>query len=538
MDDSIDVGEASRLLTPPRCRQYDVGELGGLGEEEVLDDGEALVAGQDSADSGGLGHRDGGVGGRDPQEPDRPGFRVGHDLHRVGGRGPVRHRHRVDVPRISQLLDMFRVVPVAETRQVTVRAALAVVLSGRLPVHLQHSGAGTADHATQQMQIVHRHRGGCRLVRLIEPLQHRGQHTAALAEDLRCCAQVVGCNAADVGDVLGCVRVDCFAELVDADGVLAYPRVVHPVMDEQLAHEPVHQGQVGAHARSQMDTASTYRLLSDRGSPGVDTDDAGRVLATCAVEDPGPEHGLGLRHVVAVEEDRVAVLDVGVGARLPVGAERFLEGSRAGRGAQACVAVHVGGPEPGLPDHREGVVLLEEQLARGVEAVTQRTLLVQESLRHLDDAAHRGVPVGLDQFAVLPDEGPGETVRRGGPRGAAVQALRPKTPVTDGVTCSSTNPDHPAVLNRDVGAAPVAAQQTRGLHPTLHVALGDALLQMKVHAGRPYGSAWMRGAFAPDISDPINHGVVTFPCDSSAGMPTELTYMLTRMYALKQVAAE
>ena len=288
----------------------------------------------------------------------------------------MRDRHRVDVPRISQLLDMFGVVPVAETRQVTVRAALAVVLSGRLPVHLQHPGAGTADHAAEQVQVVHRHRGGRRLVRLVEPLQHRGQHTAALAEDPRCCAQVIGFNAADVGDVLGCVRVDGFAELVDAEGVLAYPRLVHPVMDEQLAHEPVHQGQVGAHTRRQMDTASTYRLLGHRGSPGVDADDAGRVLAAGAVEDPGPQHGLGLGHVVAVEEDRVAVLDVGVGPGLPVGAERFLEGSRAGRGAQACVAVHVWGPETGLPDHREGVVLLQEQLPRGVEAVTERPLLV------------------------------------------------------------------------------------------------------------------------------------------------------------------
>jgi hypothetical protein len=144
---AVDIGEAPRLLPPPRCGEYDVGQLGGLGQEQVLHHDEALLAGQDLADPGGLRHRDGRVGGGDPQETDRAGFGIGHDLHRMCGRRPVRNGHRIDLPQVGQLLDVSRVVPVAKTRQVTVGAAFAVVLGRGLPVHLQHSAAGTANLA-------------------------------------------------------------------------------------------------------------------------------------------------------------------------------------------------------------------------------------------------------------------------------------------------------------------------------------------------------------------------------------------------------
>ena len=192
VDRAVDVGEAAGLLAPSRGRQDDVGELGGLGEEQVLHDHEALVAAQDPTDARGLRHRHRGVGGRDPQEPDRPGLGVGEDLHRMGGRRPVRDRHRLDVPRIGELLHVRGVVPVAEARQVAVRAALPVVLGGRLPVHLQHARTGTADHAAQQVEVVHGHGGRGRLMRLVEALQHRRQHRLALTEDPCRCAQVIG----------------------------------------------------------------------------------------------------------------------------------------------------------------------------------------------------------------------------------------------------------------------------------------------------------------------------------------------------------
>jgi hypothetical protein len=70
---------------------------------------------------------------------------------------------------------MLFVLPVAKARQIAVGTGLTIVLSGGLPVHLQDGGARPAEHATQQVHVVHCDRGGGRLVRLVEALQH-GRH--------------------------------------------------------------------------------------------------------------------------------------------------------------------------------------------------------------------------------------------------------------------------------------------------------------------------------------------------------------------------
>ena len=256
------------LLPPPRCGEYDVGELGGLGQEQVLHHDEALLAGQDPADPGGLRHRDGRVGGRDPQESDRAGLGVGHDLHRVCGRCPVRHRHRIDLPQVGQLLDVSRVVPVAETRQVTVGAAFAVVLGRRLPVHLQHAGAGTADQAAQQVQVVHRHRRSGGLVRLVEALQHGREHGLALAEDPGGLRR----SAAGTPQMVRPPRA-CTARPSPAGrrrrSRAPDPLRVHPAVDEQLAGQSVHQREVRADPWCEVDPARALCLGRDevwRGS--------------------------------------------------------------------------------------------------------------------------------------------------------------------------------------------------------------------------------------------------------------------------------
>ena len=73
----------------------------------------------------------------------------------------------------------------------------------------------------------------------------------------------------------------------------------------------------------------------------VDHDQLRRVRAAAAVEHPHPEHRLGLGDVVAPQGDRVAVVDVGVAARLAVGAEARLQRRGGGGGAEPGVAVHV-----------------------------------------------------------------------------------------------------------------------------------------------------------------------------------------------------
>ena len=112
-----------------------------------------------------------------------------------------------------------------------------------------------------------------------------------------------------------------------------------------------------------------------RGSTQIDLR---RVRAGQPVEDAGPQHGLGLGHVVPVERDDVGVVDVGVGAGLPVAGEGLLQRrGRRGR-AQPGVAVDVVGADAAVRDQAERVVLLEEQLAGRVEADRARALLVEQ----------------------------------------------------------------------------------------------------------------------------------------------------------------
>lgn len=83
---------------------------------------------------------------------------------------------------------------------------------------------------------------------------------------------------------------------------------------------------------------------------------------------PRPQRHLRLGDVVADEQQHVAVVDVGVGGRLPVAAERLLQRLGGGRRAQPRVAVDVVRAQARTRHHGERVVLLEEELAGRVEA--------------------------------------------------------------------------------------------------------------------------------------------------------------------------
>jgi hypothetical protein len=139
VDGAVGVREGPELLPPGRGGEHDVGERGGLGREDVLDDEEQPLLAEQRADAVQLGQRDRGVGGGDPEHADRALLGVAEDLHRVCGRAPVGDLEGLDVPDPRQLGDVVVVGPVAEGGQVAVGARLARVLRRRLAVHLQHA---------------------------------------------------------------------------------------------------------------------------------------------------------------------------------------------------------------------------------------------------------------------------------------------------------------------------------------------------------------------------------------------------------------
>ncbi len=157
------------------------------------------------------------------------------------------------------------------------------------------------------------------------------------------------------------------------------------------------------------------------------------------IEDAHPQHRLSLGHVVSVQGDDVGVVDVGIGARLPITGERLLECRSGRRRAQPGVAVHVVGADATVADQRESVILLEEQLPGGVETDRTRPAFVEQLSGAIDDGIHRCVPIGFHEFATAPDQWPREPVRRmiGLP---AEQILRVEPPVVDPIDRPSTHP--------------------------------------------------------------------------------------------------
>jgi hypothetical protein len=120
--------------------------------------------------------------------------------------------------------------------------------------------------------------------------------------------------------------------------------------------DAIEQGDIGPEPWGEVDVGGR----GGRRRPWVDDDQFRRLRPGEPVEDPHPEHRLVLGEVAADEEQAVGGVEVGVRARLAVGAERFPEGLRRRCRAQPGVAVELAGADPGMADDREGVVLLEE----------------------------------------------------------------------------------------------------------------------------------------------------------------------------------
>jgi hypothetical protein len=131
----------------------------------------------------------------------------------------MRHLHGVDVPDLSEFVDVPIVLPVPEARQVAVRSALASVLRRRLAIHLQHSAAWPAEHAAHQHQVVHLDCGGGRLMRLVDALQDGRQQPIGRARQLGSGGDVGRADPANLCRPVRAAGGDLFGELVVPDRV-------------------------------------------------------------------------------------------------------------------------------------------------------------------------------------------------------------------------------------------------------------------------------------------------------------------------------
>jgi hypothetical protein len=201
---------------------------------------------------------------------------------------------------------------------------------------------------------------------------------------------------------------DHVLELAVAGRVGLHPLVVDPAVGDHLVQGRIEQRDVGAGADGQVHIGPR----GDRRAPGIDHHEPGRARAVQPVEHPRPQHGLGFGHVMPDQEQGVARVDIGVGARVAIAAERLHQRPLRRRRAQPGVAVQVRSADAAAGDHALGVILLREQLPRGVERHRQAPVLVDHLPGTLGHPGHRGFPVRFPQLTSGTDERAGQPVRR------------------------------------------------------------------------------------------------------------------------------
>src|SRR5215210_2223604 len=162
-------------------------------------------------------------------------------------------------------------------------------------------------------------------------------------------------------------------------------------------------------------------------------------------------------------------------------------------------------PEAGLADHTQGVVLLQEELPRGVEAKGERPLLLQKLLRALDDATHRLVPARLDQLAILAHERLFQPIS-GVVRLPAEEIFRVHPTLVDPVDPSTAHADNAPVFDCDIQGVAVGVEDGGRLHPTVYLGFGDALLKELVYPHWPRFARTEWRAFAPGLLYAVGHG--------------------------------
>ena len=303
--------------------------------------------------------------------------------------------------------------------------------------------------------------------RLVEALEDGREQPLAPSRSARGrFADRFGRDLANLGGALGRVVLDDFAQLVEAEGVAADVVEVDPAVARSVR------------ACIAFIRARLVPLRIGEMEVGLTGGGVGRGSTTISCGGFGPRRRSSIRlqstdlrfgNVMAVEGDRVGVVDVGVAAGLAVGAEAGLQRGGGRGGAEAGVAVHVRGADAGLPDHGERVVLLEEELAGGVEADRPSGPLSASSAFDARRSAPSPYPSRSRPAARLVRTS--GAVRRSGDcnRLPAEQVLRIEAAVIDPVDRPAAHADHAAVLDRDVQRVAVGVRTDGGLHPPVDV---------------------------------------------------------------------
>jgi hypothetical protein len=386
------VGHRAVGLAPRRrAGQHDVGELGGLGEEEVLDDEvvEAFEGGQGVVAIG-L-----GLSRVLPDHVQRPEVAAVHRLEHLGQVPPVARWDRAP-PLGLELRPRRGVGDVLEAGQlVRQRSHVAAALDVVLPAQRVEPRAVAPDVSAQQGEV--------------DEAEHVVDGVVVLGDAERP-AQLgpvgPGVGVGELADRLGRHAGDLGAAferpLLDRRGVLgvAGGGAVDEVGVDQsgvddLAGDRVGQGDVGADVQAQPHVGE----LGRRATPGVDDVQGGAVAD--AGEDVVEEDRVGVTGVRAPHHDHVGGLDLGVRGRATTRSEDGGQTDHRGRVSSAVARVDVV-----RADHRPGELLGDEvhlvgRLGAGEEADGVGPGLAPSGAEAVGSAADRLFPRRRAQLATV-----------------------------------------------------------------------------------------------------------------------------------------
>ena len=148
---------------------------------------------------------------------------------------------------------MIIIVPIAETREVSVGAALAIVLGRGLAVHLKHAATRTTDHPAHEIDVVYLDCGrGC-LHRLIDTLEAGAQQCRGFADHFCRATQIGGRDSGNAFDGLWRIARHGFCKLVEADRAAIDEAHVESgrILNEQVKNS-IQQGHIGAEPRREV----------------------------------------------------------------------------------------------------------------------------------------------------------------------------------------------------------------------------------------------------------------------------------------------
>ena len=146
---------------------------------------------------------------------------------------------------------------------------------------------------------------------------------------------------------------------------------------------------------------------------------------------------------------------------------------------------------PAVGDHRQRVVLLQEQLPGRVEADRAPGRARQQFL----GCARRSASIAVSQSVSTsrPSRGPAAVVSRSGEAFACQpnRSFGSEPAAVDPVVGPAADADDPAVLDGDVHRVAVGVQHRRRLHPALDLLgrqpVGEVLVDATGHGPGPYG---------------------------------------------------